>query len=109
MNSRGRISKKGTLVVAVRGCTPAYAGPEVHEIMKKLQSGMEADERNATQNLHIIDQSCHDIYGSSLTFLEGVFSSRDSIWSQGSDGPKVLQEYWGKLYYHIRSLHIYGA
>ena len=100
---RGDDSKDGTLVIPVKGCTPAYAGPEVCCIMNKLKDGMTEDERDAVQKLHVIDQSCHDLYGSSLTVLEGLFGSRELaggggvIWSEGWQGPVVLEEYRGKF------------
>ncbi len=97
---RGWKSEAGELQVEYSGCTPAYAGVEVHHV-KNIVNKANPIEKDKIKKANPIDASSHDLLASCLTILSGVFGKSQTgnetllFWQRGSEGFTVLNLYWG--------------
>jgi serine/threonine protein kinase len=92
---QGRMSDSTHGIVNIRcdGCSPAYASPELGDLMGSFKDGMTAREKNELQSKHLITPATGDLWAGGMSMLETVFQSRNGVWVQGRDGPVTLQRY----------------
>jgi hypothetical protein len=86
-------SEAGELQVEYSGCTPAYAGVEVHHVMNVVNNANPV-EKEKIKKAHPIDASSHDLLASCLTIFTGVFGKSQPNLG-GSEGCRALKSYWG--------------
>ena len=91
---QGTVNQEGVLQIECDGCSPAYAGPEVLNLLKHFSDGMDVEKRKEIHKANPIDMACHDLWASALTIFQAVYGSRDGMWSSGDEGPIVLEKYW---------------
>jgi len=100
----------GGFQVECDGCTPAYAGKLVNKVFNMLKNSSK-EEILKTKKENPLSASSHDLFGSGLTILAGVFGKWQSgkekdaegnetmilgIWQAGN-GQEALERYWGTL------------